>query len=149
ALQRVAGCEFRVAVFTNLTRDHLDFHGDMDSYFQAKRTLFSDLLRADGRAIVNADDDRAGALAKASRAPVWTYALEAPADFRAEDIRLGLEGTRFLLRSPLGTHEVESALVGRFNVQNLLAAFAASLAAGVAPEVARRGLATVLGVPGR
>jgi UDP-N-acetylmuramoyl-L-alanyl-D-glutamate--2,6-diaminopimelate ligase len=148
-LQRVAGCEFRVAVFTNLTRDHLDFHGDMDSYFQAKRKLFSDLLRPDGRAVINADDDRAGDLVSAARAPVWTYGLERPADFRAEDIRLGLEGTRFRIVGPSGAQDVKTALVGRFNVQNLLAGFAASVALGVAPEVARAGLATVTGVPGR
>ena len=148
-LQRVAGCEFRVAVFTNLTRDHLDFHGDMDSYFQAKRKLFADLLRTDGRAVLNADDDRVRELVAASRAPVWTYGIEKPADFRAEDVRLGLEGTRFRVQSPAGTHEVQSGLVGRFNVQNLLAAFAASIAAGVEPAAALRGLATVRGVPGR
>jgi UDP-N-acetylmuramoyl-L-alanyl-D-glutamate--2,6-diaminopimelate ligase len=148
-LKRVAGCEFRVAVFTNLTRDHLDFHGDMESYFQAKRKLFSDLLRPDGRAVVNADDDRAADVARASRAPVWTYGIDTPADFRAEDIALGLEGTRFRVRSRMGTHEVKSGLVGRFNVANLLAAFAASLAAGVDADAALRGLATVTGVPGR
>ena len=149
ALQRVAGCEFRVAVFTNLTRDHLDFHGDMETYFQAKRKLFSDLLRTDGRAVINADDDRAAELAAASRAPVWTFGVERPADFQAEEVALGLEGTRFRVRSPLGTHEVTSGLVGRFNVQNLLAAFAAAAAAGVDAEAALRGLATVTGVPGR
>ncbi len=149
ALQRVAGCEFRVAVFTNLTRDHLDFHGDMETYFQAKRKLFSDLLRSDGRAVINADDDRAEELAGASRAPVWTFAVDRAADFRAENVALGLEETRFRVRSPLGTHQVTSGLVGRFNVQNLLAAFAASVAAGVEPEAVLRGLATVTGVPGR
>jgi UDP-N-acetylmuramoyl-L-alanyl-D-glutamate--2,6-diaminopimelate ligase len=148
-LKRVVGCEFRVAAFTNLTRDHLDFHGDMDAYFQAKRKLFADLLAKDGRAVINADDDRARELIAASRAPVWTYGIERDADFRAEKVRLALEGTQFLVRSPAGTHEVQSALVGRFNVQNVLAAFACSVAAGVAPEVALRGLATVTGVPGR
>jgi len=148
-LQRVAGCLFRVAVFTNLTRDHLDFHGDMDSYFQAKRKLFSDQVRPDGRAVVNADDDRGAAVAAASRAPVWTYGIDRPADFRAEDIRLDLEGTRFRLVGPTGTHELQTALVGRFNVQNLLAAFAASVALGLDPDVVQTGLATVTGVPGR
>ncbi|HEV7498865.1 MAG TPA: UDP-N-acetylmuramoyl-L-alanyl-D-glutamate--2,6-diaminopimelate ligase [Vicinamibacteria bacterium] len=148
-LKRVFGCEFKVAVFTNLTRDHLDFHGDMDSYFQAKRKLFSSLVRPDGRSVINADDDRAAELAAASRAPVWTYGIDKAADFRAEDVQLGLEGTRFRVRSPLGRHDVRSNLVGRFNVQNLLAAFAASLAAGVDPAPALAGLATVMGVPGR
>jgi UDP-N-acetylmuramoyl-L-alanyl-D-glutamate--2,6-diaminopimelate ligase len=148
-LRRVVGIPFRVAVFTNLTRDHLDFHGDMDSYFQAKRKLFTDLVKRDGRAVINADDDRAAELAAASRAPVWTYGTSRPADFRAENVQLALSGTSFRVRSPVGTHEMQSALVGRFNVQNVLAAFAAAVAAGVDPDVALRGLATVTGVPGR
>ena len=74
ALERVHGLAFAVAVFTNLTRDHLDFHGDMDAYFAAKRLLFDTLLRADGHAIVNVDDDRArGARCRASRGRRWTY----------------------------------------------------------------------------
>src|SRR4029078_11486675 len=113
-LQRVAGCAFRVAVFTNLTRDHLDFHGDMDSYFQAKRKLFAELVRPDGRSVINADDDRAAELAAASRAPVWTYGIDKQARFRAEDVRLALDGTRFRVQTPVGAHEVKSALVGRF-----------------------------------
>ena len=102
ALDRVYGCEFKVAVFTNLTRDHLDFHGDMDRYFEAKRRLFDTFLRPDGRAVLNAEDDRTPALAAASRAPVWTYGIDRPADFQAEDIALSLEATRFRLRSPQG-----------------------------------------------
>ena len=148
-LRRVAGLEFRVATFTNLTRDHLDFHGDMEAYFQAKRKLFADLVKTDGRAVVNADDDRAPDLAAASRAPVWTYGIERPADFRAEEVQLALDRTRFRVRSPVGVFEVETALVGRFNVQNVLAAFASAVAAGVEPEAALKGLATVTGVPGR
>ncbi|HXY42169.1 MAG TPA: Mur ligase family protein, partial [Vicinamibacteria bacterium] len=73
ALERVFGLQFKVAVFTNLTRDHLDFHGDMDGYFAAKRQLFSSLLREDGHAVVNLDDDRAAELTAASRGTVWTY----------------------------------------------------------------------------
>src|SRR5262249_20616274 len=90
-LKRVHGCAFRVAVFTNLTRDHLDFHGDMERYFAAKRTLFDTLLRPDGHAIVNADDDRAPELARVSRGSVWTYGLERPADVRGEGVALSLE----------------------------------------------------------
>src|SRR5262249_4452789 len=110
-LKRVLGCRFKVAVFTNLTRDHLDFHGDMDAYFAAKRLLFDTLLREDGRAIVNADDDRAPELTAASRAPVWTYSLGKPADIVAEEIVLSLAGTHFRARTPLGTFEVHSPLL--------------------------------------
>ena len=139
-LKRVHGCEFQVAVFTNLTRDHLDFHGDMDRYFAAKRILFESLLREDGTAIVNADDDRGAAIAAASRGRVWTYGLDRPADLRARDVTLSLEGTRFRVDSPAGSFEVETPLLGRFNVQNLLAAFGASLALGIPPETALAGL---------
>jgi UDP-N-acetylmuramyl-tripeptide synthetase len=148
-LKRVHGCAFEVAVFTNLTRDHLDFHGDMDRYFAAKRILFDTLLREDGTAIVNADDDRAPEVAAASRGRVWTYGIDRAADLRARDVTLSLEGTRFQVDSPAGTFEVKTPLIGRFNVQNLLAAFGAALALGIAPEKALIGLRSLRGVPGR
>ena len=132
-----------------LTRDHLDFHGDMDRYFEAKQRLFDTFLRPDGRAILNAEDDRTPALAAASRAPVWTYALDRPADFRAEDISLSLEATRFRLRAPQGVFQVETPLLGRFNVQNLLAAFAAAVALDLDPTDVLAGLTSIEGVPGR
>ena len=149
-LKRVHGLEFRVAVFTNLTRDHLDFHGDMDAYFAAKRLLFERHLRTDGHAIVNLDDDRAGEIVRASRGRAWTYSLADPgADLLAEDVRLSLEGTRFRARTPKGPLEIESSLVGSFNVQNSLAALGAGLALGLAPEAVARGIASLRGVPGR
>jgi UDP-N-acetylmuramoyl-L-alanyl-D-glutamate--2,6-diaminopimelate ligase len=150
ALERVHGLAFKVAVFTNLTRDHLDFHGDMDAYFAAKRTLFEKLLRSDGHAIVNLDDDRAPDLLHASRGRVWSYSLENPkADLYAEEMRLGLDRTRLRARTPLGPLELETTLVGRFNVQNVLAALGAGLALGLAPDAVQRGIATLQGVPGR
>jgi len=148
-LRRVHGCRFEVAVFTNLTRDHLDFHGDMDRYFEAKRRLFTEYLRADGRAVINADDDRAGELIASSRAPVWTYGLERAADIRATDVRLSLEGSRFVAHTPLGPVAIHSPLLGRFNVSNLLAALGATLALGISKEVAATGLGALAGVPGR
>jgi UDP-N-acetylmuramoyl-L-alanyl-D-glutamate--2,6-diaminopimelate ligase len=149
ALRRVFGCPFRVAVFTNLTRDHLDFHGDMDNYFAAKRMLFEQNLLADGTAVLNADDARAAQLAASTRARVWTYSLHRPADFLAEDLELSLAGTRFRVRTPRGPVEIASPLLGSFNVENLLAALAAALALDVRPEDAVRGLTSVSGVPGR
>jgi UDP-N-acetylmuramoyl-L-alanyl-D-glutamate--2,6-diaminopimelate ligase len=136
-------------VFTNLTRDHLDFHGDMNAYFAAKRRLFDDLLRPGGRAVLNADDDRAADLARTARAPVWTYGLRREADFKAGEPSLSLQGTRFTVRTPFGLLAVETALLGRFNVQNVLAALAAALARGVSAEQALQGIASVRGVPGR
>jgi UDP-N-acetylmuramoyl-L-alanyl-D-glutamate--2,6-diaminopimelate ligase len=149
ALRRVHGCAFRVAVFTNLTRDHLDFHGDMDAYFAAKRVLFDTLLRSDGHAVINADDDRSVELAAVSRGRVWSYAVGKPADLRAERLALSLEGTRFRAVTPVGSLEVATPLLGRFNVENVLAALGAALALGVPGEAALRGVASVQGVPGR
>jgi len=167
-LKRVHGCAFQVAVFTNLTRDHLDFHGDMESYFAAKRRLFDTYLREDGHAVINADDDRAAALVAASRGKVWTYGIEpaseagfTPAkraggrggsmkpDVSASGISLSLKGTRFRAHTPRGEFDVETPLIGRFNVENFLAGLTAALALGVEPAVALRGLLTMTGVPGR
>jgi UDP-N-acetylmuramoyl-L-alanyl-D-glutamate--2,6-diaminopimelate ligase len=150
ALERVHGLEFSVAVFTNLTRDHLDFHGDMDRYFAAKRLLFESLLREDGHAIVNLDAERADELLRASRGTVWTYSLENPAaDLVCEELSLSLDGTRLRARTPKGPLELETVLLGRFNVQNLLAATGAALALGLPPDAVRRGIAGLRGVPGR
>jgi UDP-N-acetylmuramoyl-L-alanyl-D-glutamate--2,6-diaminopimelate ligase len=149
ALKRVHGCPFKVAVFTNLTRDHLDFHGDMDAYFAAKRLLFDTLLRKDGHAVINADDDRAPELARASRGRVWTFSLTRPADLTVQDLSLSLSGTRARVRTPAGTLDVETQLIGRFNVENALAALGAGLALGVPTGALLRGLASMRGVPGR
>jgi UDP-N-acetylmuramoyl-L-alanyl-D-glutamate--2,6-diaminopimelate ligase len=150
ALRRVHGLRFRVAVFTNLTRDHLDYHGDMDAYFAAKRLLFEEHLRPDGHAVLNLDDERAPELARASRGRVWTFSLESPkADLLAEEVRLSLEGTRFRARTPLGVLDVETPLVGAFNVKNALAALGAGLALGLPPDAVQRGIAALKGVPGR
>jgi UDP-N-acetylmuramoyl-L-alanyl-D-glutamate--2,6-diaminopimelate ligase len=149
ALKRVHGCAFRVAVFTNLTRDHLDFHGDMDRYFEAKRLLFGSLLREDGHAILNAADDRSPRLRAASRGRVWTYGIAIPADVRAEELRLTLAGSSFRAMTPLGEARIESPLLGRFNVENLLAALGACLALGLEVDGVARALSGLRGVPGR
>jgi UDP-N-acetylmuramyl-tripeptide synthetase len=148
-LKRVHGCSFQVAVFTNLTRDHLDFHGDMDRYFAAKLRLFDTYLSEGGHAVINADDDRADALRSATRGKVWTYGLERKADVSAKGISLSLKGTRFRAHTPAGDFDVATPLIGRFNVENFLAGLTAALALGLAPDVALRGLLTMTGVPGR
>jgi UDP-N-acetylmuramoyl-L-alanyl-D-glutamate--2,6-diaminopimelate ligase len=150
ALKRLHGCRFAVGVFTNLTRDHLDFHGDMESYFEAKRLLFDRLLAADGHAVINVDDDWGQNLATSLSGPrVITYGLQRSASVRAEEVDLSLTGTRFTARTPAGDLRIESPLVGLFNVRNLLAATGAALALGVDFDSVRRGLAGVAGVPGR
>jgi UDP-N-acetylmuramoyl-L-alanyl-D-glutamate--2,6-diaminopimelate ligase len=153
-LDRTAGAEFDVAVFTNLTQDHLDFHLDMESYFQAKRRLFSELGQCASkpgrkRAIINADDPWGGRMREACAQAVWTYGLHAPADLRAERIALSAAGTSFTLRSPLGSCDIESRLVGEHNVYNLLAAIGVALNEGMTLEQIRSAVGTVRNVPGR
>jgi len=122
----------------------------MDAYFAAKRTLFEKLLRPDGIAVVNLDDERGRELARASRGRVLGYSLEDPqADLYAHELRLGLGRTRLSVRTPMGVLELESALVGRFNAQNVLAALGAGLALGLPADAVQRGIAALAGVPGR
>jgi UDP-N-acetylmuramoyl-L-alanyl-D-glutamate--2,6-diaminopimelate ligase len=147
ALHRVDCTEFAAAVFTNLTRDHLDYHGDMESYFAAKRRLF-DLL-PDGRpAVINLDDPRGEPLRKAVSTPV-TYAINKPADVTPGPLTLTFKGLEFDARTPKGDVHVKSNLVGRQNVSNILAAVAVATALEVPTAAIERGLANLRGVPGR
>lgn len=146
-LHRVAGVRFAAAIFTNLTRDHLDFHGDMQQYFAAKRRLF-DLLPAGAPAIVNVDDPRGRELAE-SLPRVITYAIDQPADVRATDIQASLDGLAFDVATPAGSIAVRSPLVGRPNVYNMLGAIGAAVALGVPRDAIERGLARLDRVPGR
>ncbi|MBS0169063.1 MAG: UDP-N-acetylmuramoyl-L-alanyl-D-glutamate--2,6-diaminopimelate ligase [Nitrospira sp.] len=154
ALDRTAGSEFDVAVFTNLTQDHLDFHVDMERYFQAKRRLFVDLGRPGARkerkrAIINIDDPWSRRLQDACTVPVWTYGLGEQADLRAEDVRMSAAGTDFTLRSPAGTCAIQSRLVGEHNVYNLLAAIGVVLHEGLTLDHVRAAVGAVSNVPGR
>ncbi len=149
SLKRVHDTRFSVAVFTNLSRDHLDFHGDVEAYFAAKRALFESHLREDGHAIVNADDPRAEEITSVARGRVTTFGLERPADIQAEDVRVSLDGTRFRLEASGVELEISSPLIGRFNVSNLLAAYAAATTLGVAPDVVAAAFNEFAGVRGR
>ncbi len=146
-LARVHGAHFRVGVFTNLTQDHLDFHGDMESYFQAKCRLFQ---QAD-RALVNGDDPYGQRLMaeRPGRSRFRSYGIDQAADYRVTDLRLSPTGTRFRLTTPGGAWEIESPLLGRFNVYNLLSALAATAEAGFHLPDLLPGLATLTGAPGR
>lgn len=154
ALSRVEGCEFDVGIFTNLTQDHLDFHGTMQAYAQAKARLFR-MLGADRRkpgeaaAVLNADDPWTPVMAQATRARVITYGITAEADLRAREMSLALGGIRATAESPWGVIEIASPLVGQHNVANILGAAAATLHLGVAPEQVRAGIAHLRAVPGR
>jgi UDP-N-acetylmuramoyl-L-alanyl-D-glutamate--2,6-diaminopimelate ligase len=153
ALDRTAGCEFDVAIFTNLTQDHLDFHGTMEEYFKAKLRLFTGLNASvkphPKRAIVNVDDPRGHLVCGASPVPVWTYSVERESDIRAEDVSLSLSGTSFTAATPAGRFPVSSRLVGEHNVYNVLAAIGVGLHEGLAPETIREGIRSVTNVPGR
>jgi UDP-N-acetylmuramoyl-L-alanyl-D-glutamate--2,6-diaminopimelate ligase len=147
ALRRVDGTRFAAGVFTNLTRDHLDFHGDMDAYFAAKRRLF-DLLPSGAPAVVNVDDPRGQALAAEVPAAV-TYGLSPSAHVRAEGVSPSLAGVAFEAVTPPGTFPIRSRLVGRFNLYNLLSAVATGVALGVPAAAIQDGLGSVSAVPGR
>ena len=154
AMDRIAGCEFDTAIYTNLTQDHLDFHSDMEDYFRAKLSLFTSLRPAGNkprpkRAIINADDPRGGRVCEASPVPFWTYSIRSQSDIRAEDVRLSLGGTRFTAVTPAGRFLVESRLVGEHNVYNMLAAVGVGLHEQVSPDAIRAGIRSVANVPGR
>jgi UDP-N-acetylmuramoyl-L-alanyl-D-glutamate--2,6-diaminopimelate ligase len=145
AMQRVAGAAFDVAVFTNLTRDHLDYHRDMESYFAAKRRLF-DQLKPGGRPAVNAGDPYGRRLA-AELPGALTFGEGG--EVRASTVRLSLRGIAARLETPRGAVDVESPLLGRYNLDNLLAAAAAAEALGLPHSALARGIAARLPVPGR
>ena len=167
ALQRSAGIDFDAVVFTNLTRDHLDFHDDLDDYFAAKRRLFLPDGRRNGHAVavVNSGDEFGRRLADECRPQygedLWTFAVAAGpaaaggpagwADATAADLELGPDASAFTLYLPrLGVEErITLPLAARFNVENALAAATAALALGVPLAAVREGLAVAEGVPGR
>jgi len=147
SLRRVDGISFAAGVFTNLTRDHLDFHADMDDYFRAKRRLF-EMLPNDAPSLINLDDPRAASLIEVGGRPV-TYAINRPADVTPGPLSFSLNGLSFDVRTPRGTLQVTSKLVGRPNVYNILAAVATATALDVPFDAIERGLTSLDGVPGR
>jgi UDP-N-acetylmuramoyl-L-alanyl-D-glutamate--2,6-diaminopimelate ligase len=147
ALKRVDGVQFAAGIFSNLTRDHLDFHGDMETYFAAKRRLF-EMLPDGAPGVVNVDDPKGQVLAGSARRPV-TYGLRTAADVTPEPFGYALSGLRFTARTPRGAVQVASTLVGKPNVYNLLAAIAAADALDVPHEAIEAGIAQLPGVPGR
>ena len=147
SLRRVDDITFAAGIFTNLTRDHLDFHADMDNYFQAKRRLLT-MLPRDAPSVLNVDDPRGSALVEAGGRPM-TFAINRPADITPGPLSFSLEGLVFDIRTPRGTVRVKSTLVGRPNVYNILAAVATATALGLPFDAVERGLEAVTGVPGR
>jgi UDP-N-acetylmuramoyl-L-alanyl-D-glutamate--2,6-diaminopimelate ligase len=152
ALSRIDGTEFDVAVFTNLTQDHLDFHVTMDAYREAKRRLFA-LVAAGSKlhrtAVVNADDPAGLAMVAGLPLPTLTYGLRGRADVRPARWVSGAEGIRMSVRTPAGHVEIASPLVGEHNVMNLLAAVGVGVTLGMAPAAIALALSSVASVPGR
>lgn len=154
SLERVAGCEFDVAVFTNLTQDHLDFHRDMEEYLEVKARLFRNIGVGEKKlpkyAVVNADDPYSASIAEASGAPVVTYGLSEKADVRAVDIKVTGRGCSFTAVSEkYGAIDLSLRLTGLFNVYNTLAAYTAAVEGGISPGLVKEALERVPGVPGR
>jgi UDP-N-acetylmuramoyl-L-alanyl-D-glutamate--2,6-diaminopimelate ligase len=139
----VHGALFKVGVFTNLTQDHLDYHGTLEAYFEAKARL---RIQSD-RFLVNVDDPYGRRLLEGGRC--WGYAIDREADYRATELVLGPTGTRFRLQGLQGDFMVESPLLGRFNAYNLLAALAACAEAGFDLNRLVPAVAKVTGAPGR
>lgn len=150
--QRVAGCRFAGAVFTNLTQDHLDYHPSMQAYFEAKARLFSQpLLR--GGAVVNVDDPWGRQLAdrlRGERVPCWRSSLnDTDAELRISDLEMGSQGVAGTLHTPAGSGRFQSPLVGRFNLMNLLQAVGVLVQQELPLHQLLEGLASFRGVPGR
>lgn len=150
ALGRVYGMSFHTAVFTNLTRDHLDFHGTMEDYFAAKAQLFRGQGAPPPRfAVINADDPWSARLPVAPATGIFSFGLSERAALRASSVEAGFHGLRFDLHWQGATWKVTSPLAGRMNVYNLLAAFGAALTCGLEPDKLVESVRTFGAVPGR
>jgi UDP-N-acetylmuramoyl-L-alanyl-D-glutamate--2,6-diaminopimelate ligase len=151
---RVHGCDFDIAVFTNLTQDHLDFHKTMDEYRDAKGLFFSQLGNVyDGQkpkyAILNVDDKTSEKYKVITAARVVTYGIDRDADFKATNITMTAKGTSFDLQSPLGNHHIEMKLIGKFNVYNVLASIAATTVSKIPLKQVIQSIENIEGVSGR
>ncbi|MBM4161888.1 MAG: UDP-N-acetylmuramoyl-L-alanyl-D-glutamate--2,6-diaminopimelate ligase [Ignavibacteria bacterium] len=145
---RIHGLQYNAAVFTNLTQDHLDYHGSMGEYFEAKKLLF-DGLPEGSCAVTNADDEWGWKILGSTRARQIAYGVNATADVQARDIQLSLNGTSFTIWYRDESTLISSPLVGRFNVYNILAAFSAGIALELSTDAIATGIADVKSVRGR
>ena len=145
ALERVAGCDYEVGVFTNLTEDHLDFHGTMENYRNAKAKLFQQSRLA----AINVDDESGRMILEGLKGKVFTYGIHQPADIFARDIEITAEGVSFHLHILGASIGINLHIPGLFSVYNALAAASACYAAGISLSDIRSGLESIQGVPGR
>lgn len=145
-LNRVLGVDFELGVFTNITQDHLDFHGSMEDYLAAKAKLFQMDIKY---AVINADDSSAKELIKLCRCKVYTYAIDNAADVMARDITVTSKGVSFTAVGPWGQDRLQLKLTGRFNVYNALAAYTSGMALGCRSQDVVKALENIAGVAGR
>lgn len=149
-LHRVDRIKFTVAVFTNLTQDHLDYHRDMDHYCESKLRLFDASGRCDSfYTVVNGDDQHSAEFINASAGKCHTCGLQGGLEVRAVDVKTGVEGTSFIVEHPAGRFPVNMKVIGMFNVYNALAAISVALAEGIDIAAIQAALQKVTGVPGR
>lgn len=150
---RIGDCAFRAAVFTNLSREHLDYHPDMEEYFRAKSLLFCSLSPGDPAggpyAVINIDDPQGESLARLTRAALITYGLKREALVRAEAVQLNRGGLQATIVTPAREFRIKSSLIGEINLYNVLAAAAVTWALGIDPSPIARGIEALQGVPGR
>jgi UDP-N-acetylmuramoyl-L-alanyl-D-glutamate--2,6-diaminopimelate ligase len=151
---RVDGAHFRIAVFTNLTRDHLDFHGNMENYFKAKERLFGELLDEDGIAIINNDDPYGKRLISSLRSQypsrkILTVGLKSGADILASEIDNSIQGLRFKILFEGKYYTISSNLIGLPNVYNIMSSVAVSISLGVPWDVLLKSLVEMENVTGR
>ena len=152
--KRVDGCHFDVGIFSNLTRDHLDYHVTMESYLEAKCRLFSDLLQPSKekprrRAVINMDDPHGEDIVRRCACPVITFGINGHCDVRPTDVTSSVTGIRATLITPTGEIGFESRLLGSFNLSNILAAAAAGVALGLPLQAIKQGIENHTTVPGR
>jgi len=149
AMERLWGCQFAVAIFTNLTRDHLDYHRTFEEYFAAKKLLFTGTgAAAPDVAVINADDPYSAQLGGLGRR-TFTYGLSGSPDLTARDLALRFQGLEFTAETPAGSVEVRSRLVGRINVYNILAAIGAGIGLNIPAAKITQGITNLDLVPGR
>jgi UDP-N-acetylmuramoyl-L-alanyl-D-glutamate--2,6-diaminopimelate ligase len=150
--ERVHGLTFRAAAFTNLSRDHLDYHKQLEDYFQAKRKLFADNLSATGVAVINGDDtycNRIYTELRGLRRMAWKFSRQGNAEISAVNVEFSISGIRATLKTPAGDIPVRSPLVGAHNLENILAAAGVALSAGFSRRDVQDGIERLQGVPGR
>lgn len=150
--ERVGGCVFDAAVFTNLTQDHLDYHITMERYFEAKARLFTDFIDEGKTAVINMDDPKGEDLSKRALGRVIGYGIRGrgiETNIYPKDIKLGVKGIEGTLATPSGEIKIKSSLIGEFNLYNILAAAGAGVGLGLPVDVVERGITALKNVPGR